>query len=30
MPMTDKQRDKWAKTRQTGRTRFVRFNGVLG
>jgi hypothetical protein len=30
MPMADKQRDKWAKTRPMGRTKFVLLNGVLG
>lgn len=30
MPMNEKQREKWAKTRQMGRTKFVLLNGVLG
>lgn len=30
MGMTQKQREKWAKTRQMGRTRFVWLTGVAG
>ena len=30
MKMTEKQRERWAKTRQMGRVRFVWSAGVLG
>jgi hypothetical protein len=30
MAMSEKQREKWAKTREMGRTKFVLLHGVLG